>query len=198
MWRRFVAAAFVFGAAAVGAGGPAFSTPALAKPDVTDAVQVTPDPSVVRAHTSPQMARNPKTGELVVVEGDIRGSRKCTVHISVDDGRSWAEGGNPLVDPYTDCSFHADWGPYATLAFDKNGELYMAIEASDPKFFDAARNDAPRHIFLARSSDSGRTWDTTLAYKAQEGDPDKGINKGATIAVDPKDPKYVYLGWRQG
>jgi hypothetical protein len=198
MWRRLVAAGIVLAGAGFGAARPAVGAQPLAEPVVTDAVQVTPDPSVVRAHTSPQLARNPKTGELVVVEGDIRGSRKCTVHVSVDDGRSWAEGGNPLVDPYTDCSFHADWGPYATLAFDNRGDLYMAIEASDPKFFDASRNDAPRHIFLARSSDSGRTWDTTLAYKAQEGDPDKGINKGATIAVDPKNPNFLYLGWRQG
>jgi hypothetical protein len=159
---------------------------------------VTADPAIVRAHTSPQMARNPKTGELVLVEGDIRGSRKCTVHISADDGRSWAVGGDVLEPPFTDCSFHADWGPYATLAFDNEGVVYMAVEASDPKYFDQSRNDAPRHIFLARSEDSGRTWDTTLAFRAPEGDPDKGINKGAAVAVDLKDPRYVYLGWRQG
>jgi len=120
-WRSIavvpvLAAASLLGGAAP--GGAAQTTRSV----VTDAVQVTPDPSVVRAHTSPQMARNPKNGELVVVEGDIRGSRKCTVHVSVDDGRSWFEGGDPLLPPDTDCSFHADWGPYATLAFDKNGD----------------------------------------------------------------------------
>jgi hypothetical protein len=108
------------------------------------------------------MARNPKNGELVVVEGDIRGSRKCTVHISADDGRSWFEGGNPLTPPDTDCSFHADWGPYATLVFDKDGVLDMAIEASDPAVFSNTRNDAPRDIYLARSTDSGRTFQALL------------------------------------
>jgi hypothetical protein len=168
------------------------------RPVVNSAVQVTADPAPIRAHTSPQLARNPKTGELVIVEGDIRGSRKCAVHISVDDGRSWAPGGDPLEPPFTDCSFHADWGPYATMAFDREGNLLMAIEASDPKFFDRTRNDAPRHIFLARSEDSGRTWETKTVYEAPEGDPNKGVNKGATVAVDPKDPRYVYVGWRQG
>jgi hypothetical protein len=168
------------------------------KPVVTDAVQVTPDPSVVRAHTSPQMARNPKNGELVVVEGDIRGSRQCTVHISADDGRSWFEGGSPLTAPNTDCSFHADWGPYATVAFDKNGVLDMAIEASDPAVFASTRNEAPRNIYLARSTDSGRSFTTTTVLTAVTGNPNQGINKGATIAVDPKDPRNIYIGWRQG
>ncbi|HEX3621686.1 MAG TPA: sialidase family protein [Acidimicrobiales bacterium] len=173
-------------------------TEATTRPIVTDAVQVTNDPNVVRAHTSPQLARNPKTGELVVVEGDIRGSRSCTVHISVDDGRSWSVGGTPLQAPDTDCSNHADWGPYATLAFDKDGVLSMAVEASDPALFDATRNDTPRDIFLARSPDSGRTWTTTQVLKAVLGDPNKGINKGATLAVDPKNPNNIYVGWRQG
>jgi hypothetical protein len=190
-------AAFVLCAVMALAAAPAWSQ-STAAPSVTGAVQVTRDPSMVRAHTSPQMARNPRTGELVLVEGDIRGSRKCTVHVSADDGRSWSPGGDPLLPPYTDCSFHADWGPYATLTFDPQGRLYMAIEASDPKFFDRPRNEAPRHIFLARSEDSGRTWSTTMAFQAPDGDPDKGVNKGATVAVDPKNPRFVYVGWRQG
>ena len=172
--------------------------PAGAAPVVTQAVQVTADPIPVRAHTSPQLARNPKTGELVIVEGDIRGSRQCNVHVSIDDGRSWQVGGQPLKAPYTDCSFHADWGPYATMAFDPSGRLLMAIEASDPKFFDQTRNDAPRHIFVAASEDSGRSWTTTMVFKAPEGDGNKGVNKGATIAVDQKNPQYLYIGWRQG
>ena len=199
MRRSLIPSVVLLGLAAVPSAGAATSTgEGVPKPVVTNAVQVTGDPQIVRAHTSPQMARNPKTGELVIVEGDIRGSRRCAVHISTDDGRSWRQGGQALEPPFTDCSFHADWGPYATMAFDKDGVLLMAIEASDPRFFDQTRNDAPRHIFLARSTDSGRSWRTTRIYEAPEGDGNKGTNKGATIAVDPKDPRYVYVGWRQG
>lgn len=167
-------------------------------PVVTAAVQVTADPSVVRAHTSPQLARNPVTGELVIVEGDIRGSRACAVHLSVDDGRSWAPGGEPLRPPYTDCSYHAEWGPYATMDFDDDGVLYMAIEASDPALFEQGRNNIPRHIFLARSPDSGRTFETFTVFEAPGDDPTVDINKGATVAVDPAEPNHVYIGWRQG
>jgi len=196
MRRPFVVLLLLALGALIGVA-PAGGQP-LGAPVVTDAVQVTPDPAVVRAHTSPQMARNPKTGELVMVEGDIRGSRQCTVHISADDGRSWFEGGKVLEAPFTDCSFHADWGPYATLAFDKNGVLDVAIEASDPAVFANSRNDAPRHIFLARSTDSGRTFTVTTAFKATDPNPNKAVNKGATIAVDPTNPKNIYIGWRQG
>lgn len=171
---------------------------AQSEPVVTNAVQITADPTPARAHTSPQVARNPETGELVIVEADIRGSRRCVIHISVDDGRSWFQGGEPLVPPFTDCSFKADWGPYATLAFDDDGVLYMAIEASDRALFDLDRSDIPRHVFLAKSSDSGRNWTTTMVYRAPEDDPERVTNKGATVAVDRADPRYVYVGWRQG
>jgi hypothetical protein len=200
--RRDVVAVVASGALAQLAAGPAGAKSSRdvvkGKPVVTDAVQVTPDANPVRAHTTPQIARNPKTGELVIVEGDVRNTRECKVFVSADDGRSWAPGGNPLRAPYTDCAFKADWGPYATMAFDNKGVLYMAIEASDPKLFTDNRPDVPRHIFLARSEDSGRTFETSTVFTAPSGNPDKGINKGATVAVDLNDPRFVYVGWRQG
>jgi hypothetical protein len=59
---------------------------------VTGAVQVTSNPNPVRAHATPLIARNPKNGELVVAEVDVRGSRNCAVNVSTDDGRSWSQG----------------------------------------------------------------------------------------------------------
>jgi hypothetical protein len=35
-------------------------------------------------------------------------------------------------------------------------------------------------------------------YEAPDGAPDKGLNKGAMLAVDPTNPRLVYVGWRQG
>lgn len=167
-------------------------------PTVTDAAQVTPDMSMLRAHVEPQVARSPKTGALVIAEADVRGSRDCIVHISFDDGRSWAEGGKPLEAPLSDCTFHADYGPYYALAYDHNGILDMAIEASDRADFDKIRNDAPRSIFFSRSTDDGRTFSTVSVFRAPAGNPDKSNNKGATMAIDPNDPNRIYVGWRQG
>jgi hypothetical protein len=178
-------------AAALGAGvGPAAGLSA------TGAVQVTNDPAPLRSHSSPQIAVNPKTGELVVVESDVRGNRACAVHISTDGGRSWFAGGDPMTKPFNDCGFYAEYGPLASLTFANDGTLYVAFVASD--FLNRVRNQTPRHIFLARSSDSGRTFTTSRVFEAPDGNQDRGLNKGAMLAVDPTNPQRVYVGWRQG
>ena len=170
---------------------------AAEEPVITAAAQVTREPNPVRAHSTPQIAVHPKTGELVVVESDPRSAvRPCVVHISTDSGRSWAVGGDPMVEPFTDCAFYAEYGPYATLAFGRDGTLYVAFVASEQ--LNRVRNHTPRHVFLARSEDSGRTFDTTTVFEAPDGAQDRGLNKGPMLAVDPNDPRRVYVGWRQG
>lgn len=164
---------------------------------VTAAVQVTSNPAPVRGHSTPQIAVNPTNGELVVVESDPRSaSRTCNVHISTDDGRSWSPGGDPMREPFTDCSFYAEYGAYATLEFASNGTLYVAFVASEP--LGRPRDQTPRSVFLARSTDGGRTFRTTTVFSAPDENPDLGLNKGPVLAVDAKDPDRVYVGWRQG
>ena len=162
----------------------------------TAAVQVTNDPAPLRSHSSPQIAVNPKTGELVTVESDVRGTRACVVHLSTDGGRTWFAGGDPMPKPFNDCGFYAEYGPLAMMTFAKDGTLYMAFVASD--FLNRVRNATPRHVFLARSTDSGRHWTTARVFEAPDGNQDRGLNKGATLAVDPNNPQIVYVGWRQG
>jgi hypothetical protein len=180
----------------VAAGLVVASAPAGAQLAATAAVQVTNDPAPLRSHSSPQIAVNPKNGDLVAVESDVRGSSTCAIHISTDGGRSWFAGGDPMVKPFTDCGFYAEYGPLATEAFSKDGTLYVAFVASD--FLNRARNDTPRHVYLARSVDSGRTFTTTRVYEAPDGNPDRGLNKGPMLAIDPTNPQLVYVGWRQG
>ena len=197
MARRGRWVASLVGAISVAvATSPSGAQESSSRPAVTAAVQVTGNPAPVRFHNTPQIARNPTNGELVVVESDVRGTRKCAVHVSTDEGRTWAAGGDPMVEPVTDCGFYGEYGPYATLAFGKNGDLYIAFVASE--FLNRARNDIPRHVFLARSTDSGRTFDTTRVFDAPDGNPDQGLNKGPMLAVDPNAPERVYVGWRQG
>ena len=167
-------------------------------PLVTGAVQVTANPRPVRSHTSPSIAVNPKNGRLALVESDVRGdSRACNVHISGDGGRSWAPGGEIMTKPFTDCSFRGEYGPYANAAYGRDGTLYVAFIASD-YFPDRERDAIPRHFFVARSTDDGRTFVTTRAYEAPDGNRDLGLNKGPMLAVDPTDSNKVYVGWRQG
>ncbi|MDP1804331.1 MAG: sialidase family protein, partial [Acidimicrobiales bacterium] len=186
MYRRLFAASLVAAALISGAGSAAGIS-------ATGAVQVTNDPAPLRSHSSPQIAVNPKTGELVVVESDVRGNRACAVHISTDRGRSWFAGGDPMTKPFNDCGFYAEYGPLAHLAFANDGTLYMTFVASD--FLNRVRNSTPRHLFLARSADSGRSFTTTKVFDAPDGNQDRGLNKGALVAVDPTNPQRVYVGW---
>jgi hypothetical protein len=182
-------------AAAVAGGGPVGAQ--AARPAAGAAVQVTSNPNPVRNHSTPQIARNPRTGELVIVESDPRSAdRRCNIHISADGGRSWRPGGDPMPKDETDCAIYAEYGPYASLAFGRDGTLYVAFVASEQ--LGRARNATPRSVFLARSDDSGRTFTTATVFKAPDGNEDRGLNKGAMLAVDPKNPAKVYVGWRQG
>jgi len=171
----------------------------LDQPVVTAAVQVTNNLDPARAHSTPQLARNPVTGELVIAEAEIRTKRTCDIHISVDDGRSWFDGGSPMMKPFTDCSNQATNGPYITLQFVPDGTLFASFFANDPKYVPLMnRNDIPRSIFVARSTDSGRTWSTAMAYEAKEGDPGIGGSRRAQLSVDDKNPLNVYVGWQKG
>ena len=179
------------------------------RPALTAAVQVTANPSPVRAHATPLLARNPKNGELVAAEVDVRGSRECAVHISADDGRSWFRGGDLHVKPFTDCSIGAEYGPHVMPFFDRNGVLYVVTTANDPKDliatsreatpeFPRTRSFVPRHVYLARSTDGGRSFDVRRVYEGPRENPHRGYNYSPVGAVDPEDPRHVYVGWAQG
>lgn len=184
--------------AALGLTSPLAAHAAEPRPVVAAATQVTANPAPVRSHTSPSMAVNPGTGELALVESDVRGSsRTCDVHVSVNGGRSWSVGGDIMQKPFTDCSFRGEYGPYANAAFGRDGILYVAFVAS-AVYPDRERDAIPRHVFLARSEDSGRTFETKRVFEAPDDNRDRGLNKGPMLAVDPTNSNRVYVGWRQG
>ena len=189
--------------AAIGLGLLATAVPASTQeagvPSVTAAVQVTDNRDPNRAHSTPQMAVNPVTGEIVIGSAEVRTRKTCDIHISADGGLSWGPGGDPMMRPYTDCSQQATNGPYITFQFLPDGVLWAAFIASDPRYATLNnRIDTPRHVFVARSEDSGRTWETMRAYEGRDGDPGIGNSRRAQIAVDPNDPRLIYVGWQRG
>ncbi|PSO50836.1 MAG: hypothetical protein BRC31_07125 [Actinobacteria bacterium QS_5_72_10] len=185
----------------------AIASPAGAQDDAappTNAVQVTQNTDPLRAHSSPQINVHPETGELVVVEGEARQSRRCKVHLSEDDGRTWVRGGDLMPAAHSDCTLSGEYGPYVTSTFAADGTLYVAFVASrHPAQAQAVQISHPlpqqhRHVYLARSEDGGRTFDTTMVYEADFADSNRYLNKGPMLAVDPSDSSRVYVGWRQG
>lgn len=188
---------------------PALSQTDGRRPVVTAAVQVTGNPAPVRAHATPLLARNPKNGELVIAEVDVRGSRECAVHISADEGRSWSRGGDLHVKPFTDCSVGAEYGPHVMPFFDSDGVLYVVTTANDPKDlggqarapsaeFPRTRSFIQRNVYLARSTDGGRSFQVSMVYEGPRENPHRGYNYAPVGAVDPESPRHVYVGWAQG
>lgn len=171
------------------------------QPGVTAAVQVTDNPDPSRAHAWPQVAVNPTNGELVVAEIESRNEKTCNVHLSTDDGRSWAPAGDPMVEPWTDCGSDPLSSFMLTVEFARDGTLYMAFAAHDPQFNDRSGSELPRHIFLARSEDSGRSFETYKVFEAPESEEkaEGGVtsNRRPVVAVDPNNSSRVYVSWQQ-
>jgi len=125
---RLAATAVLVAAASLG-------VPAGAQNDkivVDTASQVTNNPTPARAHSSPQIARNPKTGELVTIETDVYGRFGVNVHVSSDDGRTWTRGGDPMMKPFTWNSDLAINGPYFGLHFRQQGSPVPDLQCHRP------------------------------------------------------------------
>lgn len=169
-------------------------------PWVSAAVQVSVNPDPARGHSTPLITRSPKTGMLVIADCEARTKRTVDVYRSADDGRTWAPGGSPMTSPWTDSCGNPDSNVNHTLAYDKNGVLYLAFVGSDPKFATIDRPNRPVHIWLAKSTDDGLTFDTVRVYEAPEApEADRGLKRNYRpwVAVDPNDPQFVYISWMQ-
>lgn len=169
------------------------------EPVVTVAGQVTANPDPVRAHSSPQIVRNPETGDLVIAETDVFDNPDfgVKVHVSSDEGRSWASGGDPMMKAFTWNSDLAINGPYFTMTFDEDAVLYLVHSATDPRYATLPRAERPRALVLARSTDSGRSFTHSFVYQPQEGNAKTVNNRRPMVVVDPADPSNLYVSWLQ-
>ncbi|MDQ4090763.1 MAG: glycoside hydrolase [Actinomycetota bacterium] len=169
-------------------------------PSVTAAVQVSTNPDPSRGHSTPLVTRNPRTGVLIVADCEARTKRTVDVYRSFDDGRSWSPGSSPMTQPWTDACGNPDSNIAFSLAYDKAGVLYVAFHASDPRFATIDRPNRPVHIWLAKSRDDGATFETVRVYEAPEApEADRGLKRNyrAWVAVDPNEPRFVYVSWMQ-
>jgi hypothetical protein len=176
-------------AAALVSWSPAGAAP-LKDPEVDAAVQVTADPGAGRGHAIPVMAASPQDPQtLVLAEGDAYTSR-CMVHVSRNGGLSWANATQPQIpSDWPGCGF-AVTGPMADLAFAPDGTLYYAWSAFQPTTYQ-------QRIYLARSSDLGRTWDTTALPRIGPRQTPRqfGADSMPSIVIDRNDPTLVYVSW---
>jgi len=170
------------------------------QPWVTAAVQVSADPNPSRGYSTPQIARNPENGTLIIADCDARNTKLLTVYRSINEGRSWERAGDPALKPWTESCGVPDSNINHTLTYDKNGVLYLAFNSMDPRFNMLERPDKPLMIFLARSTDDGATFQTVKVWDSPEApEADRGLkrNDRPWVAVDPNEPQYVYVSWMQ-
>lgn len=196
----------VWAAVALGAVAAALSTglagaAGTSTISVDGSVQVTGTPTPYRAHATPVVAVDPRDPSVVAVaEGDAR-SGQCGLQVSVNGGLSWADATSPQPPDWPVCVRNTQ-GPIADLAFDgkaaqgpsgrERATLYYAFVGWKP-------TDWHSRIFLARSSDLGRTWERTEipGLAPPYGFADSGSNALPSVVVDPTRAGRVYVLWSQ-
>lgn len=129
-------------------------------------------------------------GVIAIAEADMYSGR-CGVHVSTDGGLSWSPTAAPEVSgEWPNCPF-VPFGPVVDLEFGPRGTLFYAFGGYDPV-------EHRGRVFLARSSDLGATWSTTMLPWSVEPNlalGEAGIDAVPSIAVDPNDAEKVYVGW---
>lgn len=171
-----------------------FTSPAVAVtvPHADAAVQVTATPDPARAHATPALAVDPKDRNvLAVAEGDARSAR-CGLWITVDGGLTWQEAANPQPPEWPQCVY-GQFGPIADVTFSPDGTLYYALVGQ-------RLPNTNTNIFLARSTDLGRTFSSVQLTKT---DPSvrprleqTDTNGFPEVIVNPRRPQEVYVLWQ--
>lgn len=136
-----------------------------------------------RLYSSPAFAVDPDDSMRVVAGfADLR-TRRCGLMRSLDGGSSWTLlDSSPALASYPFCSQGQGGVIQAPVAFGRNGTLYMALGGWDDQ--DGARNAGA--ILLARSTNMGDSWETTIVHNARgkAGDAAENVRPVHALAVD--------------
>jgi hypothetical protein len=141
------------------------------------------------------MAANPDNPrQVVAATADLR-TRACYLLVSTDAGLSWRfskERPSPQAYPY--CTNTTAGVAQPSIAWGSDGTLYYAMEAYGD-------GEGPREgktsIALARTTDLGDTWTSTIVNDARTQPDPKPENTGVPgLAVDTSgDDDVVYVGY---
>ena len=192
------------GAQACGSdGGP----PTAAAPDAL----VTDDMVVTRTHEAPYLHVDGDDPDTVYLSESELQSGDCRLYVSTDRGQSWTVEENTLDSPVqTDKPEGAPQAPEEAphlncslgragsqnirteLTQSPDGTLYYLFHANN------SEEEPSRSVLLGRSSDGGRSWETTVIDDGRESAPrEVEVNFQQHMAIDPDDPKQIYVMWRR-
>lgn len=186
--RRLVGLALV---GMVALGGCSTDTAVQVQPSVL----VTDDGPLVRQLEAPSVLVDIDDPERLYLGAVDLVTGACYFSMSTDGGATWEEQAAPELAPFTDCGFGgADPKNVRTeLEQGPDGTLYFVFHAHDPSA------GGTRSVLLGRSSDGGRSWETSVVTSPGRALPgtDIEVNFVPHVAVDPADGNRVIVMWRR-
>lgn len=196
--RRLVLAGVAFVAIAQGA---AFAATKSEPIRLTQPVQATKgDEDPLRTYSGPFMAVDPANPNNVVASfADMR-TRRCGLLRSTDAGQTWRKlDALPANPSYPSCLSNNSNIFQGPLAFGRNSTLYYALAGWDVEDR-AVGSGGNVNIMVARSTDLGDTWQTTIVrnVRGAEGDKVENNRPVGNIVVDSKtgSDDIVYVAWQ--
>ncbi|MGH9127104.1 MAG: sialidase family protein [Acidimicrobiales bacterium] len=191
-----LAAASMMGAAMPAVAGATGTTKITGR---TAAVQMTKDdPVPSRTFSSPYMLADPQNPRVIVAAMAELRTNVCYLSRSVDAGKTWTILPNlPALKSYPDCTNTFGGVIVAPLAWGRNHTLYYALGGYGATDGGDSRS-ADYSVLLARSTDLGTTWSTTVVDNARGMlGANVTFNSPVTsVAVNTSGPKdVVYVGY---
>ena len=195
--RRMALAGVALVALGQGVAGAATQKPI----GLTQPVQATKgDEDPLRTYSGPFLAADPSNSDIIVASfADFR-SRRCGLMRSTDGGQSWRKlEAAPAPASYPFCMSNNSNIFQGPLAFGRNGTLYYGLAGWDIQDR-AVGSGGNVNILLARSTDLGDTWQTTIVrnVRGAEGEKVENNRPVGNIAVDSKSGSddIVYITWQ--
>jgi hypothetical protein len=158
------------------------------------------DPVPSRTYSSPSLLVDPDNPRIIVASAVEMRSKVCYLMRSTDAGVHWAMlPALPALASYPSC-FTANGGnTESPMAWGRNHTLYYGLLGYGEQDGGASRS-ANMSVLLARSTDLGNSWSTTVIENARgkSGAAVENNEPLASIAVDSHHgaQDIVYVGWR--
>jgi hypothetical protein len=168
------------------------------EPRFTSTVHATngEDEAPGRSYASPGVVVDPGDPKLVFgATVDVR-SQRCALIRSADGGRTWVRPkSSPSPDAFPFCTHDNGFIPMSFLAMGRDKTLYFAHIGWDTQ--DGGRGEN-RSTFVARSTDLGENWQSTLVRnnRGKTGDDiEKNVPTGLAVDTTTGQQDIVYVTW---
>jgi hypothetical protein len=194
----FLAGVLAVGAGMSAAGAQTGETPAAPVGRTAPVRATVEDTAPTRAYEPPTLLIHPTDPETVVGATMELSTGQCRLIRSFDAGRTWAMAEKtPSPNDFPRCFAGGVYGYLneTPIAWGRNGTLYWGINGLDPN-----RPDRDVSVLVARSTNLGDTWSSTVIADGRQATVDPAfISRPVTaLAVDSRSgpDDIVYVGWQ--